>query len=366
MASGLHSWSQTAANNSTADSTINWAEGQAPSSVNDSARALMAIVAKWRDDNAGTITTGGSSTAYTAAPSTTFASFTELNGQTLVLKMHATSGATPTLNVNSLGAKNIKSVSGTNIPTGYLLEGGIYAFTYSSANNEFVCHGIPGALGTLATLTVSGATSVGALTGTSTFDLTGNFAINTNKFNVTAASGNTTVAGTLGVTGAATLSSTLAVTGALTGSSTISGTNITASGALSGATVAGAMVADQTAMEAASATNLLVAPGNMKYHPGVLKAAARVNQAGTQAYTAQFGFSGTPTDGGTGVSTLTLATAMSDASYYVLASSGATGASTIVSAAPASTTTITVQSRGSTTGSATDNADVHVFVFGDQ
>lgn len=34
-----------------------------------------------------------------------------------------------------------------------------------------------------------------------TMGLTGNFAINTNKFNVTAASGNTTIAGTLGVTG---------------------------------------------------------------------------------------------------------------------------------------------------------------------
>lgn len=39
-----------------------------------------------------------------------------------------------------------------------------------------------------------------------TMGLTGNFAINTNKFNVTAASGNTTIAGTLGVTGVATFS----------------------------------------------------------------------------------------------------------------------------------------------------------------
>ncbi len=42
------------------------------------------------------------------------------------------------------------------------------------------------------------------------------FAINTNKFTVAASSGNTLVAGTLGVTGAATLSSTLGLTGNLT------------------------------------------------------------------------------------------------------------------------------------------------------
>jgi hypothetical protein len=40
-------WSQTAANNATADPTINWQEGQAPSTVNDSARAMMAVLAVW-------------------------------------------------------------------------------------------------------------------------------------------------------------------------------------------------------------------------------------------------------------------------------------------------------------------------------
>jgi hypothetical protein len=56
----LYKWSQTAS----ADATINWAEGQAPSSVNDSARAMMAATAKYRDDIAGAIVTTGTSTAY--------------------------------------------------------------------------------------------------------------------------------------------------------------------------------------------------------------------------------------------------------------------------------------------------------------
>jgi hypothetical protein len=41
----LWQWSPTAANNATAATNINWAEGQAPSTVNDSARQMMADVA---------------------------------------------------------------------------------------------------------------------------------------------------------------------------------------------------------------------------------------------------------------------------------------------------------------------------------
>jgi hypothetical protein len=70
-------------------------------------------------------------------------------------------------------------------------------------------------LGVTGTLIASGAATL-----SSTAAVTGNFAVNTDKFTVAAASGNTVVAGTLGVTGAATLSSTLGVTGAATLSST--------------------------------------------------------------------------------------------------------------------------------------------------
>lgn len=49
-----------------------------------------------------------------------------------------------------------------------------------------------------------------------TLGVTGNFAINTNKFTVTASSGNTVVAGTLGVTGATTLTGLLTVNNDIT------------------------------------------------------------------------------------------------------------------------------------------------------
>ena len=78
----LYKWSRTAAADATADASINWQEGQSPSSVNDSARAMMAATAKYRDDVAGAIVTGGTSTAYTVLSYQAFDTLAHLNGQT--------------------------------------------------------------------------------------------------------------------------------------------------------------------------------------------------------------------------------------------------------------------------------------------
>jgi hypothetical protein len=138
MATGLQSWSKTASSNANADSAVNFAEGMAPSAVNDSGRGLMAAAAKWRDDNAGMITTGGTSTAFTA---TSNQSLGLVDGTTITLQMSATSGATPTLNVDSGGAKAIQGVSGTAIPTGALVSGGIYTFVYRSSPDAWIAQG---------------------------------------------------------------------------------------------------------------------------------------------------------------------------------------------------------------------------------
>ena len=61
---GVITFSHTAAQNATADSTQGWAEGMAPSAVNNSARSGLASIAKYRDDIAGSIVTTGSSNAY--------------------------------------------------------------------------------------------------------------------------------------------------------------------------------------------------------------------------------------------------------------------------------------------------------------
>src|SRR3569833_1992208 len=84
----LYKWSQTASADATADSTINWSEGQAPSSINDSARAMMAATAKFRDDIAGAILTGGTSTNYTVTSYQQFDSLAHLSGQLIAFTPH--------------------------------------------------------------------------------------------------------------------------------------------------------------------------------------------------------------------------------------------------------------------------------------
>lgn len=68
-------WSTTAADNDDADAAINWLEGQSPATVNNSARAVMAALASWRDlINYGTVsagTVGGSANAVTLTCSPT-------------------------------------------------------------------------------------------------------------------------------------------------------------------------------------------------------------------------------------------------------------------------------------------------------
>src|SRR5262249_54086200 len=61
-----------------------------------------------------------------------------LSGQAITVKFNATNGASPTLNVDSLGAKAIHSAQGTAVATGAILANSIWRVTYDNANSCFV------------------------------------------------------------------------------------------------------------------------------------------------------------------------------------------------------------------------------------
>jgi microcystin-dependent protein len=144
MSQGFYTWSQTASSNASASSAINWAEGQAPSSVNDSARAMMAETAKYRDDIAGAIVTGGTSTAYTVTSYQVFDTLAHLDGKVIAFTPHATStnavGVDVTLSVDSLGAKPIRMQPSVALPTGTLILGTPYIGLYNNSDGVIYLH----------------------------------------------------------------------------------------------------------------------------------------------------------------------------------------------------------------------------------
>ena len=140
----LYKWSQTASSDATVDSTINWAEGQAPSSINDSARAMMAATAKYRDDIAGAIVTSGTSTAYTVLSYEVFDTLAHLNGQVIAFTPHITNGATVTLNIDGLGAKPLRSSPNVELLPGTIIQGTPYVAIYNNSDGSFYLQGFFG------------------------------------------------------------------------------------------------------------------------------------------------------------------------------------------------------------------------------
>lgn len=133
----LYTWSQTANTNASADPTVNWSEGQPPSSVNDSARAMMAATAKWRDDISGAnLATTGTSTVYAVTSNQGFDTVPHMVAQTLTIYPHTTNGVNPTLNVDLLGAFPIVTdAAGTPVPAGAMIAGTPYELALDGTNH---------------------------------------------------------------------------------------------------------------------------------------------------------------------------------------------------------------------------------------
>ena len=137
-------WSRVAANNATADAQVNFAEGQAPSSVNDSARALMASAAGFRDDIAGAIVTTGTSTAFAVTSYQIFDTLAHMSGQIIAFTPHTTNGATVTLNVDGLGAKPLRSAPSVELLAGTIIQGTPYTALYNNSDAVWYLHGFFG------------------------------------------------------------------------------------------------------------------------------------------------------------------------------------------------------------------------------
>lgn len=134
-------WSQTPSSNNTADPSINWSVGMAPSAVSPSARAMMAGVARYRDDTSGRLITGGTSTAYTISSNSSYAS-PPADGTRISAIVHLTNGVSPTLAVDGGSALPIQVTSTTAVPAATLISGTPYDFVL--ANGIWTVVGVTG------------------------------------------------------------------------------------------------------------------------------------------------------------------------------------------------------------------------------
>jgi hypothetical protein len=131
-------WSTTATSNQNSDNNINWVEGQAPSTLNDGARAMMAVLAAWRQDTSGQgVTTGGPvHFAYTTVASSTLGQATPstpLTGMQLTLTFNTGPTVNPDLAVDGGTAFPLK-LGGAAPVSGALTTATPYHITFDGAN----------------------------------------------------------------------------------------------------------------------------------------------------------------------------------------------------------------------------------------
>lgn len=136
MAPSIYDWSTVAADNATSDSAINWAEGQAPSTVNNSARVMMQRGKEILNDIGGITAVGGTTNALTLTSASAFTAYE--NGLRVSFRAVADNTTAVTLNVNGIGAKPVvkfTTAGETALSGAEIQQTGIYEAVYSEALN---------------------------------------------------------------------------------------------------------------------------------------------------------------------------------------------------------------------------------------
>ncbi|WP_273756851.1 phage tail protein [Bartonella sp. MM73XJBT] len=167
--SSIYDWSLIASENAYADESINWAEGQPPSSVNDSARAMMQRIKEYLLDNGGVIDTQfrlDKENNRTAIRLMTKSSFESYEGG-IVVRFRAQEQNSGITNValNQLLARPVYMATPNGLAPlrgGEMQRGGLYELVYTcdiagkNADGWFLTNptqvfSLPGFIGTFAT-----------------------------------------------------------------------------------------------------------------------------------------------------------------------------------------------------------------------
>lgn len=115
-------------------------EGQLVPSLNNGARELEAMLARWYKDTNGSIVTSGTSTAYEILTTRAVPSLEA--GLVFVLRFHQANTDAATLQVNELAAKPLNRHGGADLAPGDIATGQIVLVVYNTSGDYFECIGI--------------------------------------------------------------------------------------------------------------------------------------------------------------------------------------------------------------------------------
>lgn len=118
-----------------ASNTARFPENMAPSAVNDGARALEGIIARWYADTNGSLVSTGSANAYVLAANQTISAYAQ--GQIFAFEANFGNTGAATLNVDSVGAKNILKHNDVALASGDIESGQIVVVAYEGAADAF-------------------------------------------------------------------------------------------------------------------------------------------------------------------------------------------------------------------------------------
>lgn len=257
----VYQWSTSAASNASADANIDWSEGQLPSTVNDSARAMMAALAAMIRDQGGYATLGGSGNTFTLTLSQTMTS--KVPALLGFFATRSNTGAV-TMNVDGSGAYPLRQVSGTELVSGQIVSGSFYIISWNSSTTEWIAINAP-PIGNYLLSATAASTYLPFTGGT----LTGNLSIinSTTEMQLTLGSssgyyyGNATTAGFKNSGGTNRVSWDIS-TGDFTAAGGITGTNVTASTTVVSDTISERTAAAGVTIDGVLCKDSQVAPAN--------------------------------------------------------------------------------------------------------
>jgi len=126
----------TDASNTGTAANAGFPENMKPSDVNNAARALEGMIARWYADTNGSISSGGSSSTYTLAASRTISAYAA--GDTFIFKANHASTGTSTINIDAVGATTIKKLHDQDLIANDIESGSICLISYDGTNFQLL------------------------------------------------------------------------------------------------------------------------------------------------------------------------------------------------------------------------------------